>query len=1156
MRKSLCLLVFLLTGLPFAALLSNAQTIFASLTGLVTDPSGAPVPKAEVRVVNTATNAQTVVHTRDDGTFLAPSLKPGGYTVTVSAQGFKSAVRGDVHLDVSQTARLDIHLDLGSVTETIDVTAQAPLLDTTTSSLGQVIDSKSITNLPLNERNSYSLVLLAPGVTGGPALNYNGVNISANGGRPGSNDVLLDGAPSAPPGGTPINVFSIFPSVDALQEFRVQTSNYSPEFGRSGGAIINMIYKSGTNDLHGSIYDFLRNSIFDANGFFANANGTPLSSFKRNQFGFSLGGPVVIPKLYNGHNKTFFFADYEGLRQATPSNLQDTVPTLLERTGDFSQTFAPSGAKVIIYDPTTTVKQGNGYVRAPFAGNVIPANRIDPVARNVMKYYPLPNGTGDPITHANNYFSPGGQARNIDQYDVKVDENIDDKSRAFVRVSRRDYSIPAPTNQFPSNIAIAAGGQNQDQIGTGAAADYTRNFSPTYLMEIRYGLGRALAVLLPLSYGFDPTTLGFPSYIRDNADVLAFPQFKPANYLNIGNGGPDYRHSAYETHSLLISNDKITNSHDFKFGFEGRLLRVNNGEAQAFVGSYSFSPQLTQGPDPTKATAIGGNSIASFLLGLGSGTMTKNSKIADTESYYYAGYFGDDWKITPKLTLNLGVRYEVQVPRTERHNRMNYFDPNVPSPLAGPAHIPNLKGGIVFVGTDDVGRRQFPIRWGNIAPRLGFAYQLTPKTILRGGSGLFYAGAPTVAGGVIGNFGYRTDTPFVGSQDGLTPYSYLSNPFPTGLVPPTGSSQGLLTGIGTAIQEPLHDATVPYIEEWSMDIQRELPGSIVVDAAYVGNHSVNLITAAEGNINLNQLTPQQLALGNALLTNVKNPFFGLITSGPLAAATVPYYYLLRQYPQFTSVGLLYPQGGNSFYNAGQLRVEKRFSNGLNFLLSYSKQKLIDDNSIIENAGRNAAHQNIYDRRSDRSVSANDVSQRFVFSAVYQLPVGRGQKFGASWNRYADAVLGGWQINGILTLQTGFPLNITAPQNGAISIGNESLRPNNNGHSAKLGGSTENRLREYFNTSVFSQPGPFTFGNTGRTLPDVRRPGIHNVDFSMFKNFQLKERLNLQLRGEAFNATNTVQFGLPNTTYNSAQFGQITTQANSARQLQFGLKLLF
>lgn len=547
-----------------------------------------------------------------------------------------------------------------------------------------------------------------------------------------------------------------------------------------------------------------------------------------------------------------------------------------------------------------------------------------------------------------------------------------------------------------------------------------------------------------------------------------------------------------------------------------------------------------------------------MLLGIGSGTMTQNSKIADTTSYYYAWYFADDWKVSRKLTLNLGFRYEVEVPRTERHNRMNYFDPNVPSPLAGPAGLPGLTGGIVFVGVNGIGPLQFPIPWKEAAPRLGFAYELNHKTVLRGGAGVFYTPGATKAGGVIGNFGFRTDTTYTGSSDGLTPQVYLDNPFPTGLVPPTGSSLGLLSQIGQAIQEPLVTDKIPYTENWSFGVQREIPGAILVDASYVGNHGVQLITSAEGQQNLNQLTAQQMALGSSVLQQVPNPFYGLITTGVLATKTVPKYFLLRKFPQFTSVGPLYPQGSNSSYNAFQLKVTKRFKGGLQFMLSYAFQKQIDDSSIIENEGTQASGQDLYCRRCDRSLSSNNVLQRFVYSAVYELPFGRKRHWGSNWNPMVNAVLGGWQANGILVLQGGFPLNILNGANttlGSANAGNWSLRPNNNGHSAQLSGEAEDRLSKWFNTSVFSLAVPYTFGNTGRTLPDVFGPGTTNLDGSIFKTFQIRERVIAEFRAEAFNATNTPKFNNPNTTLNSNQFGTVSG-SGAARQLQVGLKLRF
>jgi hypothetical protein len=696
---------------------ARGQTINAALTGTITDSTGAVVPGAAVRITNSATNVATEAVSHADGVYQAPSLPAGTYVVTISANGFKMARRNDVVLDVSQQARLDVALEVGAISESVDVTAQADVVDSTTSSVGAVVDSSAMSNLPLNTRNPFSLVFLAPGVTGTVDVGYNTDNFSANGGRPGTTEILIDGSPSSPPGGVPINVLSIFPSVDAMQEFRVQTSNYSAEFGRSGSGIINMVFKSGGNQVHGTAFELLRNSVTDANTFFNNKNGTPISNLKRNQFGFTLSGPVVIPRLYNGRDKTFFFGDYEGLRQATPSINQDTVPTALQRNGDFSQLYNQNGAKVIVYDPLTTTPSGSSYVRTPFAGNLIPTSRINVVALNAMKYYPLATGPGDPFTATNNFYMSGKTVKNVDQGDVKVDEYLGDKDRFFVRVSRRDYYNPADVGIFPSNLTVAQGGTGQTQYGSGASIDYSHNFGPTFLSELRLGFGRSLVAIDPTGEGFDPGQLGLPAVIRANAQVVQFPGFGPSGYMSIGGG--NLQHSSFNTYNILFSNSKIHGNHVFKFGWEGRDMMVDVNTSTNASGNFTFSNGITQGPDPTKATATGGNALASMLLGVGSGSMTQNSKIAGTTSYYYAWYFQDDWKVSRRLTLNLGLRYDIEVPRTERHNRMNYFDPYVPSPLAGPAGLPGLEGGLIFVGTNGVGPRQFPIPWYEVAPRLG-----------------------------------------------------------------------------------------------------------------------------------------------------------------------------------------------------------------------------------------------------------------------------------------------------------------------------------------------------------------------------------------------------------------------------------------------------
>ncbi|MDQ6758558.1 MAG: TonB-dependent receptor [Acidobacteriota bacterium] len=1137
-----------------AAAGAHSQTITASLGGTVKDPTGAVVPDATIQIVNSATKVARVFKSGNNGQYLAPSLPVGTYEIRVTAAGFKSAQSTGIVLDVAQSARLDLSLEVGTVAETLEVHATNPLLQTADSSQGLVVDSRNIENLPLNSRVTYNLVLLAPGVHGSIGTGYNSVNISINGGRPGSNEILLDGVPSSPPEVNYVQSFTAFPPVDAVQEFKVQTTGYSAEFGHSGGGIINLVYKSGTNTLHGSMFEFLRNSVLDANDFFSNANRIALGSFKRNQFGASLGGPVLLPRIYNGRNKTFFFADYEGLRQRSAAPATFTVPTALQRMGDFSQTRNAAGALVVIYDPVSTVPSGSGFVRTPFLNNVIPPNRIDKVAANVVKYYPLPNRAGDPNTGTNNYSGTATSPQDIDTYDVKVDENLNDKNRFFVRYSHRKL-LSVSSSIFPADIRIADGGTRAPQTSNNGAFDYTWTASPTFLMDFRAGFGRTLLGFVPYSAGFDPTSLGFPSYLAAHAEALMFPGFLPTGYRSLGNFNPDYRHNAFETVNGSINNTKVLQRHLLKFGFDDRILLVNDHEISQGSGAFSFSKAPTQGPNPNSASATAGDGLASLLLGVGSsGNIINGFKDVASKSNYYAWYLADDWKVSSRLTLNIGVRYDLQTPRTERYDRMNYFDPNVASPLAGRTGISNLKGGLVFVGVNGNSRSQFDLQTNNISPRFGFAFQATKRLVVRGGYGIFYAPALTSAGGTVGNFGFRADTPYVGLQDNLTPANYLSNPFPTGFVAPVGSSQGLSSSLGTAISAPLRATKVPYTENWNLNIQYELPGGILVEAGYVANRGLQLNQSGEGTYNLNQLTPAQLTLGNKLQQSVPNPFFGIVTTGALAAKTVQAGMLLAPFPQYPSVFPLYLNGSSSNFQSLQIKVERRFSKGLSALLTYTFDKLIDDYSIIANAGRNAGIQNIYDRHSERSVSPNDISQSLLLTSVYEIPIGRGRLLGKNWNRVTDFLIGGWQVNGILTLQTGFPLALSTQNTSGA--GGAVLRPNTNGQSAALSAPDNQRLARYFNTSVFSQPAPFTFGNVGRTLPDVRGPGVHNLDFSAFKNFSIKERAKVQFRGEFFNLTNTPTFSLPDQVFSSSTFGRITSTAGSPRQVQFALKLLF
>ena len=788
---------------------------------------------------------------------------------------------------------------------------------------------------------------------------------------------------------------------------------------------------------------------------------------------------------------------------------------------------------------------------------MIPPSLLNPVALNILKYYPLPNAPGT-ASGANNYFASGTTILNTNTIDTKVDENINEKNRFFVRYSHRGLNQPIPA-LFPAAALPAEGqvaGDSPAQISNSAAFDYTYTASPTFLMDFRYGFARNFINYTAISSGFNPTTLGFPSYIAANADHLLFPGIAATNYVTLGdaNQGQE-RTGSFASHLWSLNNTKILSNHNIRFGAEARVILVNDAEAGASTGNFTFTQAITQGPNPNVATSTAGNSMASLLLGVGSGNMGISLKDAATKSDYFGWYVQDDWKLTRKLTLNLGLRYELDLARTERYNRMTSIDTNVISPLAGAVGIPNLRGGVQFAGANGNPRRQFPTPLKNWAPRFGVAYQLTNTTVLRGGFGLFYSPSYREAGATIGQQGYGSSTQYVGSPNGLTPSVFISNPFPNGLNPVLGSSQGLLSGIGSSFSSPIAgDNRIPYSLAWNFDVQQQLPGNFLIDAAYVGSHSIHLTECGESDCNLDQLTPQTLALGTALQASVPNPFFGYITTGPLAAATVPRSFLAAPFPQYTALNGSYITGGFSFYDSFQLKVEKRFSRGLSMLVSFTGQKLIDNYSIISNVGNNSGIQNIYNMQGEKAVSANDISRALVVSAVYNLPFGHGQKFGSGWNRFEDALFGGWQLNGISTNQTGFPIAVST-QNTS-NAGNNVLRPNNNGQSAGIDGPIINRLSQYFNTSVFSQPAPFTFGNTGRTLPNVRAPGLHNLDFSLFKSFHLAERLRGELRGEAFNLLNQVVFGTPNSVLSSGQFGVISTQSNTPRSIQVALKLLF
>jgi hypothetical protein len=1115
-----------------------AQSFTASVFGTVTDTTGAAIPNATVIAVNEATNTRNEGKSDIAGKYLIPALPPGRYRLEASASGFKKYVQSGVELAVQQQAKIDLGLQVGELTESVTVESSVSTIETSTSTIGKVVSNKAILNLPLNSRNIYSLIYLTPGVAGSIGNNYNSMSYSINGARASMMDTLIDGATASHPTVQGYSGISAFPSVDAIGEFKVLGANFQAEYGRTAGSVLNVVYKSGTNQFHGTAYEFLRNSKLDANTFYNNLRGVELSSFKRSQYGGTFGGPIK-------KDKTFFMSSYEGLRQRSFSSRTATVPTELERAGNFTQTFAGANNPVLIFDPFTTRANpaGSGFIRDAFAGNMIPASRMDRVGANMAKFYPLPNTQGNAFTNANNYYSQGSSSLDIDQIDARVDHSFTPNHRFFVRYSYRNQdSLPAVL--WPKELTAAETTQNERNRMHNGVVDYTMTPSPTTIISLRGGYARSLYYYENLGLGFLASSLGFPTAIDTGGALAMFPRTTASGYTNLGN--TDNRYNAFMTYTFAASVTKLKGAHTIKAGYDGRLIQVNNKESRSTSGDYAFTAGMTQGPNPNTAAANRGNSIASLLLGTGSsGSLIQAFKDAAAQSWYTALYLQDDWRITNKLTLNLGVRYDLDTPRTERFNRMNYFDPFAKSPLSSVPGYSNLTGGLVFVGVDGRPRTQYIMDKNNLAPRFGFAYQATKNTTIRGGYGNIFAISLQQAHGTVGPFGFRTQTPWVTSIDGITPNHLISNPFPSGFQAPPGASQGLLTQAGANVQAPVQETLTPYSMQWNLNIQRNLPSDTLLEVAYVGTRGLQLSRNDESGLSLNQLDPQYMALGSQLNQTVTNPFFGMGLGGVLANRTISRAQSLRPYPQFTDVIPLYSTGASSNYHALQVSFSKRFSRGVQFEGSYTWAK------AIQEALR---HVDSYNIRQSRSLADYDIAHRFVVSYIYELPFGKGRRFGADWNSVTNFILGGWQVNGFTTFQSGTPLQITA--NNVAGLFNPIGIASNNGTSGKLTGDIAARMNRYFNPSVYSQPAAFTFGNMANYAPDLRSPGIRNWDLSIFKEWRVMEKATLQFRTEAFNAFNTVRFGSPNTTVTSNQFGVISTQANSPRQIQFGLKLLF
>ncbi len=1141
-----CLLLALLATIASGT--AFAQT--GQITGRVTAQDGAVIPGAALTIRETETGQQRIVESNQDGYYTVPSLLPGPYSISVKSPGFQTLLRTGVQLQVEQTLQINITLRPGTVTQTVIVTAQAPLLATETSSTGQVIGGRDVVTLPLLGRDAYALGELVPGVRGSIGMNNLPVDvistsaISINGARGSANDFLLDGAPnSAAAANEPV----IYPIADSVQEFKVLTNNYSAEYGRSAGGIYDVVTKAGTNDLHFTAYEFYRNATLTANNWFAKAAGQPGPPLTFNQFGGVVGGPVVVPKLYNGHNKTFFLLGLEYVRFDQGNTYTAHVPTPAELTGDFSQDTNSKGQPVTIYNPFTTASN----TRQAFSGNIIPPNLLNPIAVNMAKYFPKPNQT---TLGVNNYILADEVLVHENEFTGRVDQVFNAKTTMFARYSFNNTPEIRPNPYGPGNMGGSGfGPQVFDRYNAIVGANHA--FSSTLLGTIRASFARLTNQRGPISLGFNIATLGFPAGLAGEiGPPAAFPVVTISGYGVSGSVANVTGGNALGTTGLIAgfmntfaveaNLTKTFGEHELNMGTDLRLLQANILQAADNSTHFDFTAAFTQGPTASQVSATAGDALASFLLGTPASGGVAPSPALALETKYYAAFIQDNWRVSNSLTLNLGMRYEFETPYTERFNRLSNFAPNATVPLTG---VPGLHGALSFVGVDGNSRYDSSIQPNHYSPRLGFAWHARPKTVVSGGGGMFYDtvwGVGEAPAG-YGISGFTATTSMVTTLDGVTPYHTLSNPYPSGLVPVSGSSLGSATLLGQAISATERNMLkTPYAVQWNLGIQQQLAANWILDVKYVGTHFVH----EEANLELDQLPDSALALGTGLQTLVPNPFYGQIATGQLAAPKVSRAQLLRPYPQFIGVTSLNASWAGAHYNALEVTLQKRFSNGFSFLSAYTWSKLMDQASGGfggETLGGGTI-QDYNNLKAEMSTSLLDQTNRLVSGAVYQLP------FFRQGGGLAGHLLGGWEFSTITSFISGDPLGITSATNGTDSQGG-GQRPNWNGKNAALGNHT---VAKWFDTSVFSTPPAFHFGNTPRTFDDLRSDWIRNIDVSLHKNTQLSKNMNLQIRVDAFNMDNTPTFAPPNTSFGSAQFGVVSAQQNTPRTIQLGFKLLY
>ena len=1155
--------VFALFGLFLAvAGTTHAQSIYGGIRGIVTDQQGAIIAAAKVTLTETATGASRSLITSDSGEYNFSSVTPGNYLLAVEAPGFKKGEVKGILIATQQFITLDVKLEVGQVTESVLVTEDVPLIETANASQGQVIDRQKLIDLPNLGRNPFMFSRLAPNVqqVGNPAYarmqdQSGSSQISIAGGPVRGNNYLLDGVAIT----DMLNRAIIIPSLEAVQEVKVQANTYDAEIGRSGGGMFNTYLKSGGNTFHGAAGGYWRQTDWLANSFFANRAGRPRTDQPFRNYYASFGGRVWIPKVYDGKNRTFFWLTAEGYRDTQANAGITSVPTQAERNGDFSQSRINAGGPVrLIFDPLTTDANG---VRQPFAGNIIPASRINPVGRAVAATFPVPTQAAA-FHGAPNMPYTAKLPSVADQRAAKFDHRFTEWFSANLSYLRYNSLEPGET-WFPDRISTPEQWRLDRKVDT-TQVNATMTLNPTTVLAVRYGYNRFPNYSFQLSQGFDPGTLGFNSgFVR----AIPSPTFPRVAFQNFYTGTA----MGTTSNALVVPNSrnvhgmlsKFVGRHSLKFGADYRLIRVSGADFGNSAGSFGFNDQFTRA-DFLRGDARSGSDLASLLLGHPADATGFVPTTLHNFAKYTSAFVHDDIRINPNLTVNIGLRWERETGLGERNNNIIVgFNRNALNSISQVAGIPT-RGAVVFAGQNGAPTTVQNPNLNKLSPRLGVAYKLNQKTTIRAGYGIFWA-PQTAQGGVYLPEGFTASTQPLTSLDGgrtPNPATNLSAVFSGGLDRPVGRALGDQTGIGKGMTIFDPAARSPFVQQFSVDIQRELPFGVALAVAYVGSRSHDL-TINSAAININQVEPRHFGLGSAGLARaVPNPYFQRGGVAGLAGATVSQAQLLRPFPAFGNLNFQFSDYGRARYDSLAVRAQKRLSQGLTFLWAWTYSKNLDN--VAGGPGNNlnggaVAPQDPYNLEREWGLSNIDATHRNSLALSYDLPFGKGKPILGGVNRFADAVVGGWSVNAAGVINGGFPLQIRQANNNSVIFA-ASQRPNATGVDPFAGGSMSQWTDGangtfYLNRAAFSVAPALTFGNVSRTI-STRGLGQNSWDLSLFKTFSITEVVKFQLRLEALNAFNTPMFRAPIVDLNSASFGAITSQANFPRMLQVGIRGYF